>query len=408
MAVRWRGADEKLYPKALALEELVMNATRERFACSHKNNPTSKYEFSRVCVVDGEVVSHIRIYERCYRIGTTPVHGGGIGDVCTNPKRRRKGYGAGCLRDAIQYFKEHDYQISMILSGVFGFYLSEKWEKFPQHSYAVPVRGVRVPRPRRGVYSVRWFERDADDLEQVMEVYDVYSRNKSLSVVRTPLYWRRRLRWQIGEAPGGFLVAERAGSIVGYVRSMGANVPEMCMLPGEEDSALALYDALARWNRKRRRETSSFTVAGDNPLMDAFENSAKVEKRTSMTTLLRFIDLRGLLKTILDELQLRWIRSGLRWVGALDLRAKGVRQRAALLVKNREVSVAASPVRASVRTAGGRAVTLSWSQADLFKLLTGYARLEDLPVGGLDRGAKRALAALFPRGDVVFWRTDTV
>jgi len=399
MTVKWCGCDEALYRQALDLEELVMNATRERFACAHKNNPTSKLEFSRVCVVDGQVVSHIRIYERYYRIGSTPVLGGGIGDVCTHPEHRRKGYGAGCLRDAIQYFKEHGYCMSMILSGVFGFYLSEKWEKFPQHSYVVPVT-LRVPRPPRGRYSVRWFERDTDDLEQVMEVYDAYSRNKSLSVVRTPLYWRRRLRWQIGESPEGFLVAERAGRIVGYVRSLGASAPEMCMMPGEEASALALYDALVRWGRKRRWETISFTTAGDNPLTPVFEDSPKVEKRTSMSTLLRFINLRGLLETILDELQLRWIRSGLRWEGTFLLRAKGVRQAAALVIADREVKVAAS--------AREPAATLSWSQADLFKLLTGYGRLEDLPLGEMAPEARRALAALFPRGDVVFWRTDTV
>ena len=397
MAVRWRGCDEELYQKALDLEEVVMNATRERFACSHRNNPTSKLEFSRVCVLGGKVVSHVRIYERHYRIGTAPVHGGGIGDVCTHPDHRKKGYGAGCLRDAIDYFKEHSYQMSMILSGVFGFYLSEKWEKFPQHSYAAPVRGVRVPRPRRGVYSVRWFERDTDDLEQVMGVYDVYSRNKSLSVVRTPLYWRRRMRWQTGEAPEEFLVAERAGRIVGYSRALGA---EMCMVPGEEDSALALYDALVRWGRKRRRETLSFRPTADNPLTEVFENSRKVEKRTSLTTLLRFIDLRGLLEAILDELQLRWMRSGLRWEGTFMLRARGVRQQAALTVKKREVTVAPSARKPTA--------TLSWTQADLFKLLTGYGRLEDLPLGRMGRGTKRALSALFPRGDVVFWRTDTV
>jgi predicted N-acetyltransferase YhbS len=396
MAVKWCGCDGALYEQALALEEVVMNATRERFACSHRNNPASRAEFSRVCVVNGKVVSHIRIYERDYRIGTTPVPGAGIGDVCTHPKHRMKGYGAGCLRDAIGYFKERGQHMSMILSGVFGFYLSEKWEKFPQHTYAVPL-SVRVPRVKKGTYAVRWFERDTDDLEQCMDVYSAYSRDKSLSVVRTPLYWRRRLRWQTGETPESFLVAERAGRIVGYVRGNGA---EMCMFPEERDSALALYDALVRWNRKRQQERVRLRVPGDNPLFAVLEGNPKVEKQTSMGCLLRFIDLQGVLGTILDELQLRWLRSGLRWEGAFLFKAKGVRQSAALTVAGREVAVSAS--------AQGRPAVLSWTQADLFKLLTGYGKLEDLPLEGVDKGARRALAALFPRGDVVFWSTDTV
>jgi len=396
MTVTWCGCDEALYEKALDLEEVVMNATRERFACSHRNNPTGGPEFSRVCVVDGEVVSHIRIYERDYRVGSTPVHGGGIGDVCTHPDHRKKGYGAGCLRDAVDYFKDHGYHMSMILSGVFGFYLSEHWEKFPQHSYAVPPE-VKAPRAKRGVYSVRWMEMDTDDLEQCMDVYNAYCENKSLSVVRSALYWRRRSRWQAGESPGTWLVAERGNRIVGYARALGS---EMCMLPGEEDSALALYHALVRHARQRRMEKLSFRPLSDNPLTAVFANSAKAELVTRETCLLRFINLRKVLETILDELQLRWIRSGLRWEGGFQFNARGARMRAALTVKARQLSVTGS---------GGRdAVPLSMNHSDIFKLITGYGNLEDLPLGDLKKQDRQALAALFPRGDVVFWSTDTV
>ena len=400
MAVIWRGCDEKLYEKALDLEEIVMNATRERFACSHRNNPTSKFEFSRVCMVDGEVVSHIRIYERDYRIGTTPVHGGGIGDVCTNPKHRKRGYGAGCLRDAIDYFKGHGYLMSMILSGVFGFYLSEKWEKFPQHTYVVPVRGVRVPRPRRRVYSVRWFERDSDDLEQVMEVYDVYCRGKSLSVVRTPLYWRRRLRWQSGESPGGWLVAERDGRIVAYLRSTGTRAVEMCFLPGDGAASTTLFDAFVRWAGRRQVTGVSAVVAEDNPLVPAFEASPAVTKHTTMTTLLRFIDLYRVFERMWEVLQLRFIHSGLDFRRELCFKAQGLRQQVTLTTRNREIILSKRP--------GKGAQVFRLTQADLFKLITGYGTFEEIPLRKLDGETSAVLRALFPRGKCTFWPSDRV
>jgi predicted acetyltransferase len=397
--VIWRGATAEEYEQALRLHELVQGSTAERFRSSQKNNPLFDPSLSRVCLEDGAVVSTIHIYPRQIRIGGAVMGSLAIGDVCTHPEKRMRGYGAGCLRDAIAWAEENDYPMSMILSGVFGFYLSEKWEKFPQHSYSIDLTKFKRPKPSKD-YFVRWFERDTDDLEQCMDVYDASNADNSLSILRTPLYWRRRLRWQAGESGGGWLVAERDGRIVAYLRAGGPHVSEMCFLPGDAQAAISLFDALVRWAGRRELTKVSTVVAEDNPLVEKFESAPGVEKQTSMTTLLRFIDLERVFRRMWEVLELRYLRSGLRFDGELCLKAKGLRQQVTLHFRGCELVLGRKP--------GAKARVLALTQADLFKLITGYGTLAEIPLGRLEGKTRALLEVLFPRGKCTFWSNDKV
>jgi predicted N-acetyltransferase YhbS len=397
--VIWRGATAEEYEQALRLHELVQGGTVERFRSAQKNNPTFHPSLSRVCLEDGVVVSTIHIYPRQIRIGGAVMGNLAIGDVCTHPEKRMRGYGGGCLRDAIGWAEENDHPMSMILSGVFGFYLSEKWEKFPQHSYSIDLTKFKRPKPGED-YFVRWFERDTDDLEQCMDVYDAYNADNSLSIVRTPLYWRRRLRWQAGESAGGWLVAERDARIVAYMRSGGPHVNEMCFLPGDSQAAISLFDALVRWAGRRELTKVSAVVAEDNPLVEKFESAPGVEKQTSMTTLLRFIDLERVFERMQGVMQLRYLRSGLRYDGDVCLKAKGLRQQVTLRFQGGELTLSRKPAR--------KARTFTLTQADLFKLITGYGTLAELPLGQSDGRTKALVECLFPRGKCTFWSNDKV
>ena len=397
--VVWRGATPEEYEQALRLHEGVQGATAERFRSSQKNNPIFYPALSRVCLEDGKVVSTIHIYPRQVRIGGATMGNLAIGDVCTHQEKRHRGYGSGCLRDAIDWASGNDYPMSMILSGVFVFYLSVKWEKFPQHSYTVDLATFERPRPARD-YFVRWFEPDTDDLEQCMDVYDAYNADNSLSIVRTPLYWRRRLRWQSGESPGGWLVAERDGRIVAYLRSTGTRAVEMCFLPGDGAASTTLFDAFVRWAGRRQVTGVSAVVAEDNPLVPAFEASPAVTKHTTMTTLLRFIDLYRVFERMWEVLQLRFIHSGLDFRRELCFKAQGLRQQVTLTTRNREIILSKRP--------GKGAQVFRLTQADLFKLITGYGTFEEIPLRKLDGETSAVLRALFPRGKCTFWPSDRV
>lgn len=397
--VVWRGATPEQYEQALLLHEGVQGNAAERFRATQKNNPVFYPALSRVCLEDGKVVSTIHIYPRQIRIGGATMGNLAIGDVCTHQKKRHRGHGSGCLRDAIDWASGNDCPMSMILSGVFGFYLSVKWEKFPQHSYAIDLAKFKRPRPARD-YFVRWFERGTDDLEQCMDVYDAYNVDNSLSIVRPALYWRRRLRWQSGESPGGWLVAERDRRIVAYLRSSGTRIAELCFLPGDGVASTNLFDAFVRWAGRRLVTEVSAVVAEDGPLVEEFEASPAVTRKTTMTTLLRFIDLYGVFERMWEVLQLRLIRSGLDYKGGLCFKAQGLRQQVTLSIKDREIVLSKRP--------GKNARVFQLTQADLFKLITGYGTFEEIPLGKLDGKTSAALRALFPRGKCTFWPSDRV
>jgi len=397
--VVWHGATPQEYERCMDLHEGVHGAAAERFRSAQKNNPIFDPSLSRVCLEDDRVVSIIHIYPRQIRIGGAVMGNMAIGDVCTHPERRRRGYGAGCLRDAIGWAKDNDCPVSMILSGVFGFYLSEKWEKFPQHSYTVDLSRFERPRPGEG-YFVRWLDHDTDDLEQCIDVYDAYNADNSFSIVRTPLYWRRRLRWQIGESPGGWFVAERDGRIVAYMRSRGPGINELCYFPGHQEASFNLFDALARWAGRRGITELSAEVADDNPLIAAFEASDAVTRNTRMTTLMRFIDLHRVFERMWEVLQLRFLRSGIDFEGEICFKARGLRQQVTLDFRQRELVLSKRP--------GKGAQVHSLTQADIFKLITGYGTFGEIPLGPLETRAGALLQALFPRGKCHFWRNDTV
>ncbi len=397
--VVWRGATPEEYERGMDLHEGVHGAAAERFRSAQKNNPIFDPSLSRICLEDGQIVSIIHVYPRQIHMGGASMGNMAIGDVCTHPEKRKRGYGAGCLRDAIGWAKENDHPVSMILSGVFGFYLSEDWVKFPQHSYTIDLSRFERPGPAKDYY-VRWFEHDTDDLEQCIDVYDAYNKDNSLSIVRSSLYWRRRLRWQIGESPGGWFVAERDGRIVAYMRSRGPSIVELCFLPGDDDASLNLFDALARWAGRRSITELSAVVAEDNPLLPVFEASSAVTKKKTVTTLLRFIALHRVFDRMWEGLQLRRIRSGLAYSGDLCFTAPGLRQQATLTGKDREVVLSKRPAK------GARVLRLA--QADLFKLITGYGTFGEIPLGTLDGKTTAVLQALFPRGKCTFWPCDRV
>ena len=109
----------------------------------------------------------------------------------------------------------------------------------------------------------------------------------------------------------------------------------------------------------------------------------------------------GVFERMWEVLQLRFIRSGVPFEGELCLRALGVRQQVTLTFRDREIVI-------SKKRPGKEARVLSLSQADLFKLITGYGSWEDLPLGPLDKKTEALLRSLFPRGKCTFWPNDRV
>src|SRR5438128_1393904 len=268
--VEVRGARPEEMPEVLDMVPRVMGATREYFAAAYRNDPWGRPEHSRIVLVDGRIVSHIRLYDRWQRVGSVPVHVGCVGDVCTLPEHRKQGYCRALLEDALRYWDDNGYDLSMIVSGV-GVYAACGWVPLEEQSFEVPAENRHEASGRRN-YTVRRFVR-GEDLTAVAAVYAEYNRERSLSTVRPSSYWERHFGWIAGEIEEAFLVAERGGQIVAYLRCEGGGrhvtVSESCCLAGHDRAAVELLDAVLTFAEKRRFEGIRGHLPVDHPALAA-------------------------------------------------------------------------------------------------------------------------------------------
>jgi GNAT superfamily N-acetyltransferase len=125
--IRWLRQDE--WDQCLDLLGEVMDANRGYFSDSFKRNGDSTP--SLVLVAEGEIASHIRIFDRGRRVGNCLLRSAEIGDVCTHPRHRGQGYMTALLNMAAQLLYLRGFDISTVYSGV-PIYQKAGWVAFPE------------------------------------------------------------------------------------------------------------------------------------------------------------------------------------------------------------------------------------------------------------------------------------
>lgn len=127
LEIRWLREDE--HDQALDLLEEVMQANRGYFSDSFRRLGDSAP--SLIAVDSGEIVSHIRIFDRNRRVGGCLIRAAEIGDVCTLPRRRGLGYMTALLNVAAHLLYLRGFDISTVHSGV-PIYQKAGWVAFPE------------------------------------------------------------------------------------------------------------------------------------------------------------------------------------------------------------------------------------------------------------------------------------
>ena len=390
MSVEVRGMLPHEQPQVLGVIEAAMGATREFMLARHTLWPGAKPEHSRICLVDGEVVSHVRLYEQPLRMGGAVMRCGSIGDVCTLPEHRRRGYGKLLLEDSWRYFADQGYDFSMILSGVFEFYQTAGWEKYPLYRFVVRLDRGGVE-PVAG-YHVRRFVR-CEDLQAVADIYEQYNQDNSLSQVRDHSYCQRHFAMLRQETEDGFLVAELGGQVVGYVRCTRDTLAEVAYVDGHQAAIVSLLEAVCRMMRKRQVGELTIPLPWREPLVDVLKMRFRCQTLVDESTLLKVVNLRAMFDKLLPDLSSR--SKSLPQDKSRTLRITCDGQQVDLSVATGRVQMAqASPD-----------VTLALSNHRLFCLLTGSDHYVELDLPPEDR---MLVDVLFPRGNPVFWRLDGV
>jgi len=191
------------------LAEVFATQCRLRYASQIYQDSSYHLEQSRVGLVEGKIVSHLRISDRVVCVDDTTVKLAGVGMVATQVDYRQRGYASALIIDAISYMEKHDYDLSLLFTTIQPFYQNFDWSAFPQTTVEFPLElGETFP---LSPWECRQFEIDTD-LKSVMQIYQ--KCRHSGSIVRSLHYWRDGYAQQVGIIPS--LVIEDSGQILAY------------------------------------------------------------------------------------------------------------------------------------------------------------------------------------------------
>ena len=193
------------------ISAVFVEKCRPRYASQHYQDSTYELDQSRVCIVDGKIVSYVRVSDRSIYIGEAVVKLGGIGMVVTSPEYRGRGYASALLRDAIAYMEAQNYDLSLLFTTIQPFYMPLGWASFPQTTFELELHDKKT------FASSGWKTRQFDlerDLTQISQIYDEHNKGRTGTVLRPEKLWRDGYSQQVGMLPS--LVIERDGQIGAY------------------------------------------------------------------------------------------------------------------------------------------------------------------------------------------------
>ena len=355
-------------------------------------DPWFRRAYTRVCAVDGKLVSAVQICKRRVRVGGAELVMGGIGNVGTLPEYRGRGYSNRLMWDTVKVMRRHGMDFSVLFTGIQSFYEKALWRSVPQkYLHAEGISLERTP----SAYKMRTSDWESD-LASLEAIYQSLNEGRSLTTIRTNAYWRGYLHARFGD-PEYCLIAESEGKSIGYL-AFGYDKPtcwprEIGWLPGHEGCVRPLFEEMIAVCPDRgaaphdsKVEKLSMVLPHEPAIMDAINALAKkIEEREPMGGMFRIINIRSLGERLLPELNRRGAPDGSI---SMDTELGSLR----LTVKRGRVSLGAE-----------KPIGVPLSQLEFFCLVFGITSVEEL---GLDSPANDILGALFPPRKFVFWPAD--
>ena len=279
----------------------------ERYSQYVHTDPSYRYNQSRVVVVNGQIVSTLRVWEREMRIGSIAVPMGGIGGVGTHPDHQGAGYATALMKDTIDYMQTVGYDVGVLFSAIpCAFYRKLGWA-------SVPLAGFRVTRRRNiGLEVTEWRVEPFDeerDLEAAIALYDQHNVQQSGSLVRTRSYWNSgpaRLRDILPTA-----VARHGDRLGGYlnfqVGEKSANILEVAYDRTQPQALTALVSHLLQVCEREGVEELHGDIPHRHPMVDLLvEGTAGDTFLTGNSSMMLYpVNLLSLYQRLLPELQAR-------------------------------------------------------------------------------------------------------
>ena len=401
-----RGVHESEIAEMIDLQCQVFRPDgHERYRQYVRTDPSYRYDQSRVLLVNGEIVSTLRVWEREMRIGSVPVPMGGIGGVGTHPEHQGAGYATALMKDTIDYMRTVGYDVGVLFSAIpCAFYRKLGWA-------SVPLAGFRVTRRRTvGLEPTEWHVEPFDegrDLEPAIALYDKHNAEQSGSLVRVRSYWESgpaRLREILPT-----VVARHGDRFGGYlnfqVGEKSVNILEVAYDRAQPRALTALVSHLLQVCEREEVEELHGDIPHRHPMVDLLvEGTAGDTFLTGNSAMMLYpVNLLSLFQRLLPELQARF--------DAANQNSKPVSvcfvvndQEAALRLQDDGTLQISDSTEGAIRLAVPghlfwRALLgeSSWSQLEPTLHQQGIAVEPEIAA---------LLSILFPQQEVIFWGPD--
>ncbi len=206
---------------------------------------TYRPEHSWIAEQDGQLVAHLRVYDRRIRLHGVAVRIAGVGNVITGHAFRGQGYAGRLLAAMAAGAAVDGFAYSLLWTHLPVLYERYGWALIDQPAVRATLPAPPVTRTRTQIVPFQ-----PADLPDTMRLYEATNARRTGPTVRSPDYWRAQLAW-LGEDSDGFLLARRQdGSLGGYVRSRRRNgdveILELGLAPEDLDLGRALVARVAQ------------------------------------------------------------------------------------------------------------------------------------------------------------------
>lgn len=365
---------------------------REYFEPYFNGDPWFKPEYTRVCAVDGKLVSAVQICERKIRIGSAVVIMGGIGNVGTDPDFRGRGYSTQLLIDSVRTMHENGMDFSVLYTGINPFYERVGWATVP-----TPIRVSQLneqEKPDINGYTVHLCDWERD-LSSLMMIYDSFNHERTLTAVRTSEYWSGWAIHRFGKG-SSITVAEKDGQVIGYLQSHhdGQNIwlREIAYLNEYEECAAvlinnAILEALKAGVRMLWSNLPDEQVITD--YLDKISKSTEIRQTTG--SMYRIINMESFADRLLPELSRR--------IRGIDL------PNCSIAIETEMGTFPVSIQNGSVSSTAVDPASISLSQSDFFSLFFGYKSIDELDIR-TETNIHKVLSVLFPKQLSASWAVD--
>lgn len=376
----------------------------ERYWQYVKGDRSYRLSQTRVVVVNGRVISTLRVWERRIRVGESLVTMGGIGGVCTHPNYRGVGYASALMRDAIDYLRMTGCDLGVLFTIIpEAFYRRLGWTSLPLHGFNVTSNSATLA-SKPPEWQITDFNPETD-LDAVAWLYDLTNAQQSGTIARTRAYWDMAPSRIRGVLPT--VVARRNGHIEGYLNyeidGKRVEVREVGYTPGNSTVLDALASHLSQTCEAQRVGEIGGRFPSQHPFAERLIAGCKGTLTPTQDTAMMFYAVRPFV--FLRRLIVEWesqIAATEETFPPFAVKLPAFNNAQGILRYNPDGTLQIVPEDAETVDFG-----VDLSEEDFWQLLFGEIGWEQISSSAsVSPEISAFLATLFPKRDVIFWSPD--